>query len=58
MVVHNATPLIALDAVVIDTETTGLDPAEARILEIAAIGIVDSYPYRHRVTSCTRRQSS
>jgi CBS domain-containing protein len=40
MIVSNATPLIALDAVVIDTETTGLDPAEARILEIAAIRIV------------------
>ena len=39
MVVRNATPLIALDAVVIDTETTGLDPAEARIVEIAAIRI-------------------
>src|SRR5262245_39196103 len=40
MVVRNATPLIALDAVVIDTETTGLEPAEARIVEIAAIRIV------------------
>ena len=39
MVVPNATPLIALDAVVIDTETTGLDPAEARIVEIAAARI-------------------
>ncbi len=33
----NATPLIALDAVVIDTETTGLDPAKARLLEIGAV---------------------
>lgn len=33
----NATPLIALDAFVIDTETTGLDPARARIVEIGAI---------------------
>jgi DNA polymerase-3 subunit epsilon/CBS domain-containing protein len=33
----NATPLIALDAVVIDTETTGLDPAKARLLEFAAL---------------------
>ena len=40
MVVRNATPLIALDAVVIDTETTGLDPAEARIVEFAAIRIL------------------
>jgi len=35
--VNNTTPLIALDAVVIDTETTGLDPAKARIVEIAAV---------------------
>ena len=33
----NATPLIALDAVVLDTETTGLDPAKARIVEIGAV---------------------
>ena len=32
-----ATPLMALDAVVIDTETTGLDPANARLLEIGAV---------------------
>jgi CBS domain-containing protein len=37
----NALPLIALDAFVIDTETTGLDPAKARIVEIAAV------PLRH-----------
>ena len=30
----NATPLIALDAFVIDTETTSLDPAKAQIVEI------------------------
>src|SRR5262245_22299211 len=35
----NATPLIGLDAVVIDTETTGLDAAKARIVEIAAVPI-------------------
>jgi CBS domain-containing protein len=35
--VSNATPLIALDAFVIDTETTGLDPAKARIVEIGAV---------------------
>ena len=40
MVVRNSTPLISLDAVVIDTETTGLDPAEARIVEFAAIRIL------------------
>jgi CBS domain-containing protein len=33
----NATPLIALDAMVVDTETTGLDPAKARLVEIAAV---------------------
>ena len=39
MVVPSATPLIALDAVVIDTETTGLDPADARIVEVGAVRI-------------------
>jgi CBS domain-containing protein len=38
--VTNATPLISLDAVVIDTETTGLDPRKARLLEAAAVKIV------------------
>ena len=33
----NATPLISLEAVVVDTETTGLDPAKARIVEIGAV---------------------
>lgn len=35
--IQNAMPLIALDAIVIDTETTGLDPAKARIVEIGAV---------------------
>jgi DNA polymerase-3 subunit epsilon/CBS domain-containing protein len=35
----STTPLIGLDAVVIDTETTGLDAAKARIVEIAAVPI-------------------
>jgi CBS domain-containing protein len=35
----SATPLIALDAVVIDTETTGLDPGKARLVDVAAIRI-------------------
>lgn len=35
----SATPLIALDAVVVDTETTGLDPAKARLVEIGAVRI-------------------
>jgi CBS domain-containing protein len=38
--VTNATPLISIDAVVIDTETTGLDPRKARLLEIAAVRLV------------------
>lgn len=39
MTVTNATPLIALDAVVIDTETTGLDPSKSFIVEIGAVKI-------------------
>ncbi len=39
MTVLNTTPLIALDAVALDTETTGLDPVKARIVEIAAVRI-------------------
>jgi CBS domain-containing protein len=37
--ISSATPLIALDAVVIDTETTGLDAAKARLVEVAAVRI-------------------
>ncbi|HWK95606.1 MAG TPA: DUF294 nucleotidyltransferase-like domain-containing protein [Pseudolabrys sp.] len=33
----NATPLISLHAVVVDTETTGLDPAKARVIEIGLV---------------------
>ena len=36
-VVSNATPLLALDAIVLDSETTGLDPAKARIVELGAV---------------------
>ena len=36
----SGTPLIALDAVVIDTETTGLDPRKAWMVEIAGVKIV------------------
>jgi DNA polymerase-3 subunit epsilon/CBS domain-containing protein len=53
-VVGSTTPLIALDAVVIDSETTSLDPAKARIVEIAAVrltaGRVDSAdPFRRLI---------
>jgi CBS domain-containing protein len=37
--IGNATALAALDAVVVDTETTGLDAAKAWIVEIAALRI-------------------
>src|SRR5215203_71679 len=37
---RNAASLIALDAVVLDTETTGLDPRTARVVEIAAVRLV------------------
>lgn len=37
--VVGALPLIAIDALVIDTETTGLDTATARIVEIGAVPI-------------------
>ena len=37
---NSATPLLALDAVAIDTETTGLDARKARIVEIALVPIV------------------
>ena len=36
---RNAVPLIGLEAVVLDTETTGLDPRNARVLEVAAVRI-------------------
>jgi len=35
-----AVPLVGLDAVVIDTETTGLDTNSARIVQMAAVRIV------------------
>ena len=35
-----STPLIALDAVALDTETTGLDARNARLIQIAALPLV------------------
>jgi DNA polymerase-3 subunit epsilon/CBS domain-containing protein len=37
--IRNATPLLALDAVALDTETTGLDPSRARLIELGAVRI-------------------
>jgi len=37
MAAAGSTPLISLDAAVIDTETTGLDPRQARVVEFAAV---------------------
>ncbi|MGA7487430.1 MAG: 3'-5' exonuclease, partial [Xanthobacteraceae bacterium] len=36
----SATPLVALDAVALDTETTGLDPRRASLVEVAAVRLV------------------
>ncbi|MEJ8570996.1 DUF294 nucleotidyltransferase-like domain-containing protein [Microbaculum marinum] len=35
----SAVPLLSIDAVVLDTETTGLDPRDARIVQIGAVGL-------------------
>ena len=43
MAIINATPLIALDALVLDTETTGLDPlAGHRVVEVGCIELVNT----------------
>jgi DNA polymerase-3 subunit epsilon/CBS domain-containing protein len=34
---NGGAPLLSLDAVVIDTETTGLDPRNARVIELAGV---------------------
>lgn len=38
---HYSTPLVSLDAVVLDTETTGLDAATARIVQIGVLRLVE-----------------
>jgi DNA polymerase-3 subunit epsilon/CBS domain-containing protein len=50
----SSTPLISLPAVAIDTETTGLDPSHARVVQLAAIRIdgtiiSDETPVEHLV---------
>jgi DNA polymerase-3 subunit epsilon/CBS domain-containing protein len=50
----SSTSLVALDAVVIDSETTGLEPAKARLVEVAAVrlaaGQIDTgAPFRRLV---------
>ena len=42
------TPLIAIAAAAVDTETTGLDATKARILRIGAIGILQGRIERDR----------
>ncbi len=39
-----ATPLIALSAIALDTETTGLDPKDARIVQVAALRLEAGRP--------------
>jgi CBS domain-containing protein len=50
----SATPLIGLEAIVLDCETTGLDPAKARIVDLAAVRLAggkcdDAAPFRSLV---------
>ena len=40
MTVNPSTPLSAIDAVVLDTETTGLDQRTARIVQVGAVRII------------------
>jgi CBS domain-containing protein len=47
-----ATPLIALEAVAADTETTGLDTATARMVQIGAVGISGGRVRPHDSFAC------
>ena len=40
-------PLFALEAVVVDTETTGLDPRSARVVEIGAVVVRNAVVVEH-----------
>ena len=44
-------PLLSLDAVVIDTETTGLDPRKARVIELAGVRLVGRKARGRRLVS-------
>lgn len=41
---NSGAPLLSLDAVVIDTETTGLDPRKARVIEVAGVRLSAGKP--------------
>ncbi len=47
-VMRAATPLIALEAVVFDTETTGLDPSSARMLQIGVCVVAEGVVRQER----------
>jgi DNA polymerase III epsilon subunit-like protein len=45
MAAAGSTPLISLDAVVIDTETTGLDPNQGhRLVELGCVELLNRIP--------------
>lgn len=49
--VLNSTPLAAITAVAVDTETTGLDAAVDHVIELAAFGLTASGPDGHSFAS-------
>ena len=38
--VQSRTPLMSIDAVALDTETTGLDPKESRVIQLGAVRLI------------------
>jgi CBS domain-containing protein len=46
-----ATPLAALEAVAVDTETTGLDTAKARVVQLAGVAIALGAPHAQQAFS-------